>query len=292
MVTIKTPAKKIREIDRLYHQLHQKIADIFLRNNFEIKDRYFTHDYMFGGLQFLRTWVDVYKGIEPLLPTINDFISMNHRVRLIALKHGITLKKEFFDDYQFQCLKPLYSLEYTFKWNFCGENVTAKNSDAELEQILIRNLHCFNQPHEETTAKKINDAKLNQIRAFRVQFDSLNQRVNVLLKSIRYPLTNQLRLHLSTGQEFYMTMTLFTVVVTSETPDAVILEIIHNAQLFENRVRQITKKLKIRTKYRIEYQYTKIQLTLGLNDYEFKLDSDYDEINTVLQKCKELYPYY
>lgn len=153
MIDDETPAKKIREIENLYQKLRKDINQLFEANNLEIRPNYWKNNTMHGTQSFLDIDIDVYKGIKPLLPKINDLISMTKRINKIAKKYNTPITESLF--YPLKSSKP-------YDYFFCGEHVRTNFFDEDLEQIFVR-------------------------------FYQLNSRVNHLLEISNYPQLNQLQ---------------------------------------------------------------------------------------------------
>ena len=153
MIDDETPAKKIREIENLYQKLRKDINQLFEANNLEIRPNYWKNNTMHGTQSFLDIDIDVYKGIEPLLPKINDLILMTKRINKIAKKYNTPITENLF--YPLKGSKP-------YDYFFCGEYVRTSFSDEDLERIFVR-------------------------------FYQLNSRVNHLLEISNYPQLNQLQ---------------------------------------------------------------------------------------------------
>ena len=280
-IDLKTPTEKIIEIDALYQKLRREITEILAKNNLEMKDDYFQYELMSGGFQFLGTWVNLYEGIKPLMPTINDFILMNHRAQAITAKQGVTLDERFFFPYRYP--------EYHFKWNFYGESVRAETSDTVLEMILTNFLQ-FNQ-HINHLLKMANYPHDNQLQplGYPEGLDSRHYWLPEEKRSAFLQLINSDLSQTEKAQKYCQEciFNLFTKKITTQTPDVQILEIINAAQLLESRAQQITEELAIPALCVVEYQKDRVELKFAQGSRNVTLNSPYDEIKDMIQKYKK-----
>lgn len=243
-IDLETTNEKIIEIYNKFEKLYEDIEDIFNKNNLELKDEYFMTDDMSGSLKFLGTAINVNIGIKGLLPTIDDFIKMNNKIKAIASKYGGIDERYF------------YQINSNNKFNYVLYGVTINSNIGALElEEIISSYYQLN-----------------------LRVNKLLKTSNYKNKNLIYPYRE---IYTYPHREEKATYFLFAQRINQNTPNDEILKIINSAQLLESNLKCVIKELKITTKYEIKYT-DEVWLWSEVSGTKLTLNMSYEDIKKIV----------